>query len=138
MCVLTRWCNVSTGMVGLSGVVYELAYRDRVHQLSTLTCLSVSKYINSLCRTQEVRALIRKPKCSPVPYIESCPRLVTSLLFTACLPACLPTCLLPTCLTAANATPGQPHQQNPDVRLASHPRCTRLSQVLHKSSQALS
>ena len=40
-------------------------------------------------------------------------------------------------LTAATATPGQPHQQNPDVRLASHPRCTRLQQVLHKSNKKL-
>ena len=40
-------------------------------------------------------------------------------------------------LTAVTATPGQPHQQGPDVRLASHPRCTRLQQVLHKSNQTL-
>ena len=30
MCSLTRWCNVSTGMVALSGVVYELACRVRL------------------------------------------------------------------------------------------------------------
>ena len=40
-------------------------------------------------------------------------------------------------LTAATATPGQSHQQNPDVSLASRPRCTRLQQVLHKSNQKL-
>ena len=60
MCTLTRWYNVSTGMVGLSGVVYELAWLVRVPQLSALTCLSASKYSISLCRTPEVRALIRK------------------------------------------------------------------------------
>ena len=49
-----------TDMVGLSGVVYELACRVRVLQLSALTCLSVGKYSISLCRTPEVRALIRK------------------------------------------------------------------------------
>ena len=44
-----------------------------------------------------------KPKCSPVPYSESCHRLVTSLFFAACLPACPPTYLpayLPVCLPA--------------------------------------
>ena len=60
MCTLTRWYNVSPGMVGLSGVVYELAWRVRVPQLSALTCLRVSKYSVLLCRTPEVRALIRK------------------------------------------------------------------------------
>ena len=41
------------------------------------------------------------------------------------------------CLTAANATPGQSHHQNPDVRPASHPRHTRHQQVLRKSNQTL-
>ena len=36
---------------------------------------------------------------------------------------------------APNPNLCQPHQQNPDVRLASHPRCTRLQQVLHKSNK---
>ena len=87
-------------MVGLSDVVYELAWRVRVPELSALTCLSAIKDSIVLCRTPVIEWTLRYsslPACLPACLPAYMPAYMPACLpasLHACLPACLPACLM--------------------------------------------